>query len=104
VIGRVAEKDAGDRTRGELVSGGGYLIRITQAAKHAQMVVIGWCAEKTFEWSAGRGRMAWSTVNQMCGRGERLGPVGIWHAGMDEEAADTIIQSSDDSFGFAILC
>jgi hypothetical protein len=47
--------------------------------------------------------MARTPIEEISSSGERLGPEGKGHAGVNEETAYTVIQSSYDSLSFSIL-
>jgi hypothetical protein len=76
VLARVAEKNAAEGARGELVIGGGKGVGETKTTKYAK-VVIGWfLAVETIMWCLKGDGTAWANVEEMGGGVQGFNPKG----------------------------
>jgi hypothetical protein len=91
MIRRISKKNTWRRPRAQLVCRGGCLVRVVQAAKDAQLIVIRWRAKKKFMWCRAATGLAGPAIDEKCGGGKSFDPEFAGHAGMEEKTADTVI-------------
>jgi hypothetical protein len=103
VVRRIPEEDARRGSCTELVRCDHRLIRIAQTAEHTQVVVGRRSTKETLERCYGCCGMARTPIEEISSSGERLGPEGKGHSGVNEETAYIVIQGSYDSLSFSIL-
>lgn len=90
----VPKEDAWRGARRDLVGGNGRDVRVAQAAEHPHAGVVGVGAIEERERGVAMVWPTWSAVQQECGRVQGLCPVCERHAGMHEEGADYVIEST----------
>jgi hypothetical protein len=75
------------------VLGGRRKVEEAAAPKDVQLIVGGLDAEEESEWRRGAGHSAGSVVDEVCCRGERLGPERQWSCTVKKHGTYTIIKS-----------
>jgi len=94
VIRRIADEDAWRRTRGEFVTRRGDGVGEAAVAKNAKRVVGRRCTEQQFVRCRGSGGSARTAVDQVCRRGERLGPKLQGSCTVNQQSSQTIVNST----------
>ena len=87
VLGQVAKEDAGCGARGELMGCSGGKVRITQAAKDAEMIIGGWRAKKGLVGSGKGNGPCRVTIQKISGGMEGFNPVGQRSTSLDQQGA-----------------
>ena len=103
VIGRVADEDAQRGSGLELMGRRRGSVGEAQRAEHPKLVVAGRNAEEELEGRGGAGGTARPAVDEVRGRGERLGPERVLRAAVNEESPDAVVQRAKDALGLPVL-
>ena len=74
MINGVTKKDAGSRTRFELMGIVWTEPRVTMTSKYAKFVIGSWDLKKRFIWRFPSKERCGKTVNEICGGLESMGP------------------------------
>jgi hypothetical protein len=82
VLSWVAEKDARDGARSELMLGGCGLVGVAEAPEGPKETVVRIFAVKLKVWYGKGDGLRRSYIDKVCRRGNSLGLVGWWHRGL----------------------
>jgi hypothetical protein len=89
--------------RRELVRGRSEHVGVAAAPEHPELVVAWWHAEEEGVWCRRCRGAAWTPVDQVRGRGERLSPERQGSCTVNQQSSDTVISGAQDAFRLAIL-
>ena len=103
MIWRVADEDARRGSGLELMGRRRGSVGEAQRAEHPKLVVAGRNAEEELEGRGGAGGTARPAVDEVRGRGERLGPERVVGAAVNEEGTNAVVQSAKDPLGLPVL-
>jgi hypothetical protein len=81
----------------------GGSVRVTRAAKDAQMLVCQSRAEEGEVQIGSLNHRRWKTVQQVGGSVKTLNPITPQKGSLDKQFADDIINSANNAFGFTML-
>ena len=79
------------------------LVGIAQTPKDTQIAVRERCTEQELEWHSSAAGLIRMAIQEVRGCRKCLSPILSRHAGMVEQTANAVVDSSDNSLGLAVL-
>jgi hypothetical protein len=103
MIKGIAEKNTSRRASAEFVGGGSCLIWEAKTTKHPEMIKARRRTKEKLVWGKVATSTIRSSIDQMCSSGKGFNPECWWHACVEEQTPNAVIQGLQNALSFPVL-